>query len=179
MRKLTAGLAITLDGVVDAPSGNWMRFDDEMNEIISAGIAQADAVLLGRRTYLEFAEMWPRLGADVPMAAFMNDTPKYVLSTTLDSVSWHNSTLIRGDLTEVVTELKSRPGRNIQVPGSPRLVWALLRAGLLDELALMVHPVVLGTGSRLFEALPSPLPLVLTGSRTLTSGVVSLTYGPA
>ncbi len=178
MRKLTAGLAITLDGVVDAPSGNWMRFDDEMNEIIGAGVAQADAILLGRRTYVAFADLWPRLDPAVPMAAFMNDSPKYVLSTTLDAVSWQNSTLLRGDLTEIVTALKNQPGRDIQVPGSPRLVWSLLQADLLDELNLMVHPVVLGSGARLFPPSASRVPLTLIGSRTLGSGVVSLSYRP-
>jgi dihydrofolate reductase len=178
MRKIVAGLAVTLDGVVESPSGNWMRFDDEMREIIDAGVAESDAILLGRRTYLEFAEMWPRLGRDVPMADYMNNTPKYVASTTLDTVTWANSHLIKGDLAEELTALKRLPGRNIQVPGSPRLVAALLRAGLLDELALMIHPIVLGTGARLFESEADRAELRLTTSQTLRSGVVSVTYEP-
>ena len=176
MRKLVAGLAITLDGVVDSPSGNWMMFNDEMRDIIDAGVAEADAILLGRRTYLEFAEMWPRLGSDVPMADFMNDTPKYVASSTLRTVDWAGSTLLTSDLTTELTELKRRPGKNIQIPGSPRLVRSLLSDGLLDELSLMIHPVVLGTGARLFDEQTDRMELELTDSRTLSTGVVSATY---
>jgi dihydrofolate reductase len=176
MRKIVAGLAITLDGVVDSPSGNWMMFNDEMREIIDAGVAEADAILLGRRTYLEFAEMWPRLGSDVPMADFMNDTPKYVASSTLRTVDWAGSTLLTGDLATELAELKRRPGKNIQIPGSPRLVRSLLCDGLLDELSLMIHPIVLGTGARLFDGSPDRMELKLKDSRTLGTGVVSVTY---
>jgi dihydrofolate reductase len=179
MRKIVAGLAMTLDGVVTAPSGNWMLFDEEMWEVIGAGIAEADAILLGRRTYEQFAGLWPAQGRDVPMSAFMNDTPKYVASRTLDTVEWAGATLLRGDLAEALTELKRRPGKNIQVPGSPRLVRWLLRAGLLDQLALMIHPLVLGTGARLFEDETDARSLRVVESRTLGSGVVSVTYEPA
>ncbi|MGO8883830.1 MAG: dihydrofolate reductase family protein [Streptosporangiaceae bacterium] len=177
MRKIVAGLAISLDGVVEAPSqGNWMRFNDEMAEIIAAGIAEADAILLGRRTYLEFAEMWPSLGSDVPMADFMNNTPKYVVSRTLRTLGWAHSTLLAGDLAEEVRSLKEQPGRSIQMPGSPTLVRSLLRCGLLDELALMIHPVVLGSGMRLFDETTGRIGLELMDARTLSTGVVSLTY---
>lgn len=179
MRKIVAGLAITLDGVTDSPSGNWLRFDAEMADVIGAGIAEADAVLLGRRTYLEFAALWPRLGDDVPMAGFMNHVPKYVASRTLetvDAVGWPGSELLTGDLHQALDDLRRRPGRNIQIPGSPRLVRSLLADGILDELSLMIHPVVLGSGARLFGEATGPLNLSLTGSRTLRSGVVSVTY---
>lgn len=176
MRKIVAGLAVTLDGVVDSPSGNWMMFNDEMQEIIDAGVAEADAILLGRRTYLEFAAMWPRLGGDVPMADFMNGTPKYVASSTLRSLEWAGSTLLTGDLATELTELKRRPGKNIQIPGSPRLVRSLLAGGLLDELSLMIHPVVLGTGARLFDGQADRMDLKLQDSRTLGTGVISATY---
>lgn len=176
MRKIVAGLAVTLDGVVDSPSGNWMMFNDEMQEIIDAGVAEADAILLGRRTYLEFAAMWPRLGGDVPMAGFMNGTPKYVASSTLRSLEWAGSTLLTGDLATELAELKRRPGKNIQVPGSPRLVRSLLADGLLDELSLMIHPVVLGTGARLFDGQADRMDLKLQDSRTLGTGVISATY---
>lgn len=129
MRKIVAGLAITLDGVVESPSAGWMLYNDEMGEVIGAGIAQADTVLLGRRTYLEFAELWPGQGSDVPMADFLNNTPKYVVSATLDTVEWKNSTLLKGDLAEELTKLKRQPGKNIQIPGSPRLVRSLLATG--------------------------------------------------
>jgi dihydrofolate reductase len=176
VRKIVAGLAVTLDGVVDSPSGNWMMFNDEMREIIDAGVAEADAILLGRRTYLEFAAMWPRLGGDVPIADFMNGTPKYVASSTLRSLEWAGSTLLTGDLATELTELKRRPGKNIQVPGSPRLVRSLLAGGLLDELSLMIHPVVLGTGARLFDGQADRMDLKLQDSRTLGTGVISATY---
>jgi dihydrofolate reductase len=180
MRKIVAGLAITLDGVVEAPSSNgWMLYDDEMGEIIGAGIAQADAILLGRRTYLEFAELWPKLGSDVPMADFMNNTPKYIVSSTLGTLDWANSSLVTGDLATVVAKLKEQPGRNIQIPGSPRLVRSLLREALLDELSLMVHPIVLGSGMRLFDDMTDRVRLTLVESRTLSSGVLGVTYRPA
>ena len=179
MRKVVAGLAITLDGVVEAPSQrNWMRYNDEMGEVIGAGIAQADAILLGRRTYLEFAALWPGLGSEVPMADFMNNTPKFIVSSTLHTLEWANSILVTGDLAEEVAKLKAQPGKNIQVPGSPRLVRSLLRAGLLDELALMVHPIVLGSGMRLFGEMTEQISLKLVDSRTLSTGVVSVTYQP-
>lgn len=183
MRKIVAGLAITLDGVVESPSeSGWMRFDGEMWEVIGAGIAQSDAILLGRRTYLGFAALWPNLGSDVPMATFMNQTPKYVVSSTLsrqDTVAWANSSLVGGDLAAVVATLKQQPGKNIQVPGSPRLVRSLLRDGLLDELSLMVHPVVVGSGMRLFDEMTHQVALTLVDSRTLSTGVLSVTYRPA
>jgi dihydrofolate reductase len=180
MRKIVAGLAITLDGVVEAPSErNWMRYNDEMGAVISAGIAQADAILLGRRTYLEFAALWPTLGSDVPMADFMNNTPKYIVSSTLRTLDWANSVLVTGDLAEEIAKLKAQPGKNIQIPGSPTLVRSLLRVGLLDELALMVHPIVLGSGMRLFDEITEKISLKLVDSTTLSTGVLGVTYQPA
>lgn len=178
MRKIVAGLAITLDGVVESPSSHWLLFNDEMAEVIGAGVAHADAILLGRHTYLEFAELWPALGSDVPMADFMNNTPKYIVSSTLTTLEWRNSSLITGDLAEEVAKLKARPGKNIQIPGSPMLVRSLLRDGLLDELSLMVHPIVLGSGTRLFDELTDRVNLTLVDSRALSTGVLCVTYQP-
>jgi dihydrofolate reductase len=179
MRKIVAGLAISLDGVVESPSGNWLLFNDEMGEVIGAGIAQSDAILLGRRTYLEFAELWPNQGSDDPMAAFMNNTPKHIVSSTLDTpLEWANSSLVTGDLAEEVAKLKAQPGKNIQIPGSPRLVRSLLRDGLLDELSLMVHPIVIGSGMRLFDDMTNQVSLKLVESRTLRTGVLCVTYQP-
>jgi len=177
MRKLVAGLAMSLDGVVDSPS-NWMLFDDEMGAVIGAGIARCDAVLLGRRTYLEFAELWPKQGSDVPMANFLNNAPKYIVSSTLGSLEWANSSLVTGDLIEEVTRLKRQPGRDILMPGSPRLVGSVLREGLLDELSLMIAPVVVGSGTRLFDELTEQVRLELVESATLSTGVLSVTYHP-
>ncbi|MFC4911857.1 dihydrofolate reductase family protein [Actinomadura gamaensis] len=180
MRKVTAGLMTTLDGVTDAPS-EWSGpyFVPEMGAVMAEGIAEADAVLLGRRTYLEFAELWPPQGDGNPMAAFLNRTPKYVASSTLDTVEWSGSELVGGDVVEAVRELKARPGRNIQVPGSPRLVRSLLAAGVLDELSLMIFPVVRGHGARLFDGVPGGMALELTGSGAYSSGVLGARYRPA
>jgi dihydrofolate reductase len=180
IRKVVAGLFMSLDGVVEAP-GEWAFAygDDEMWAGIAAGIAQADAVLLGRRTYLEFAALWPTQGRDVPMAAFLNDSPKYVASTTLTTLDWAGSRLLTGDLADEVAKLRRLPGRNIQVPGSPRLVRSLLRAGLLDELSLNICPVVLGSGMRLFDDMPGRIRLDLVRSSTFKTGVLGVTYRPA
>jgi dihydrofolate reductase len=178
MRKIVAGLAITLDGVVESPSSHWLLFNDEMNEVIGAGVAHSDAILLGRNTYLQFAELWPKLGSDVPMADFMNNTPKYIVSSSLTTLDWANSSLVTGDLAEEVAQLKERPGKNIQIPGSPRLVRSLLRDGLLDGLSLMVHPIVLGAGMRLFDEVTNRIGLKLIESRTLSTGVLCVTYQP-
>jgi dihydrofolate reductase len=175
VRKITAGLAITLDGVVESPS-SWMLFDDEMNAVISEGIGRSDAILLGRRTYLQFARLWPSLGSDVPLADFMNSTPKYIVSSTLGTLDWANSSLVTGDLAAELARLRDQPGKNIQVPGSPTLVRSLLRDGLLDELSLMIQPIVLGSGMRLFDEMTEQVSLKLVESRTLSTGVLSVTY---
>src|SRR5579871_1416589 len=136
MRKLVTGLFMSLDGVVESPT-SWAGpyFDDELFAWIGAGLPLADAILLGRRTYLEFAELWAIQGSSTPMGAFLNDTPKYVVSRTLETLEWGPATLVRGDLADELGKLKQHSGGNIQIPGSPALVRALLRDGLLDELA--------------------------------------------
>jgi dihydrofolate reductase len=181
MRKIVAGLLMSLDGVVEAP-GEWgfsRYFNDEMRAGISAGIAQADAVLLGRRTYLEFAKLWPKQGSEVLMSDFLNHSPKYVVSSTLKTLEWANSSLLTGALSEALGKLKRQPGKDILIPGSPTLVRALVREGLLDRLNLNVCPVVVGSGMRLFEGITEQIHLKLVHSATLTNGVVGLTYGPA
>jgi len=172
MRKIMAGLAMSLDGVVERPS-EWMRFGDEAHEMMAAGLAAADTVLLGRRTYLEFARMWPTMPDSVPMARFLNGSPKYVVSSEPINLTWADSTRI--DL-DGVAELKARPGKNILIPGSPRLVASLLRLGLLDELAVMIPPVVVGGGQRLFEDGYGRLDLEVVDSRILAGGILAATY---
>ena len=180
MRNLVASLFTTLDGVVEAPEKWQFRyFDDEMGEVVGAAAEESDAILLGRRTYEEFAAFWPSQGSDVPMADYLNQTPKHVVSTTLESLEWANSSLVTGDVGEEVATLKDQRGKNIQVFGSPTLVRSLLRDGLLDELGLLVYPLVVGGGMRLFEALSFGTALELVASRTLGSGVLFLTYTPA
>ena len=178
MRKIVAGLLTSLDGVVESPNvwGFSRYFNDEMQRGIADGLGQADAVLLGRRTYLDFAEVWPRQGSDVLMADFLNNSPKYVVSSTVTTLDWNNSHLLTGDLKEELSRLKEQPGKNILIPGSPTLVRSLLRDGLLDELSLNICPVVVGSGMRLFEGITEPLRLKLVDSTTLSNGVIGVTY---
>ena len=180
LRKIVAGLLISLDGVVESPDQwGWSQYmNDEMTRGIVAGIAQADAVLLGRRTYLGFAELWPKQGSDVPMADFLNNSPKYVVSATLDTLEWQPATLLKGNLAEELTKLRQQPGKNILIPGSPRLVWSLLRDGLLDELSLNICPVVVGSGMRLFDEITNQVNLKLLDSTIFSTGVLSVTYQP-
>jgi dihydrofolate reductase len=180
MRKIVAGLFISLDGVVEAPE-NWQMpyFSDEMGEVVGSNMAAADTMLLGRRTYQEFAAFWPNQPSDEQFADQINSIPKLVASTTLDRVDWQNSTLIRGNVAEELAKLKEQPGKNINVTGSVTLVRSLLRDDLLDELGLLVHPIVVGTGKHLFEAGSGQIPLTLVDSQTFSTGVVSLTYQPA
>jgi dihydrofolate reductase len=180
MRKTVARILMTLDGVVESPEKWHLRyFDDEMGEVIDAAAAQSDAMLLGRHTYEEFAAFWPSQSSDEPMADYMNDTPKHVVSTTLTELDWTNSSLVTGDIAETVAALKRQPGKNIQIYGSATLVRSLLRDGLLDELDLLVHPIVVGDGHRLFENGNYGTALRLVDSLTLGSGVMALTYVPA
>ena len=179
MRKIVAGLFISLDGVVEAPE-NWQMpyFNDEMGEVVGSNMAAADTMLLGRRTYQEFADFWPNQSSDEQFADQINSIPKLVASTTLDRVDWQNSILIRGNVAEELAKLKEQPGKNINVTGSVTLVRSLLRDDLLDELGLLVHPIVVGAGKRLFEAGSGQIPLTLVDSKTFSTGVVSLTYQP-
>jgi dihydrofolate reductase len=182
MRKVTAGLFVSLDGVVEAPE-RWQLpyFNDEMGEAVGAAMAATDAMLLGRVTYQEFASYWPGVSAeDQPFAGHMNNTPKYVVSGTLEGpLEWNNSTLIRGNVKEEISRLKQQPGKDIGITGSATLVQSLLRNELLDELGLMIHPVVVGAGRRLFEEGGGLKALKLVDSKTFSTGVVSLTYQPA
>jgi dihydrofolate reductase len=181
MRKIVAGLFMTLDGVVEAPD-KWQlpaHFNDEMGAVLEAGMAASDTMLLGRRTYQEFAGYWPDQGSDVPFADHINNIPKLVVSTTLDTVEWRNSTLVKGDVAQELGKLKQQPGKNISITGSGTLVAWLLRQGLLDELGLLVHPIVVGSGRRLFQDAGDQVPLKLLDSKTFSTGVQSLTYAPA
>jgi len=180
MRKIVAGLFVSLDGVFEAPDQwHFPYFDEDMGQAVQAQMEQADAMLLGRKTYQEFAGYWPKQGSDVELADHMNGTPKYVVSNTLTSLDWQNSTLINGDVRAALTALKSQPGKNLSITGSGTLVRSLLRDGLLDELHLLVHPIVVGKGKRLFDDQGDRVPLTLAASKTFGSGVLYLTYTPA
>ena len=181
MRKVTAGLFVSLDGVVESPE-KWQLpyFNDEMGEAVGAAMAATDAMLLGRVTYQEFASYWPGVSVkDQPFADHMNNTPKFVVSTTLaEPLEWQNSTLIQENVAEEIAKLKQQPGKNIGITGSATLVRSLLQDDLLDELSLMVHPIVLGSGKRLFEEGGDQKGLKLVDSKTFSTGVVYLTYQP-
>ena len=181
MRKIVAGLFISLDGVTESPDQwHFPYFNDEMGEAVGTQMAASDTMLLGRVTYQEFAGYWPHQNsADVPVADFMNNTPKVVVSTTLDAVAWQNSTLIKENVVEELTKLKQQPGKDISITGSSTLVRSLLRDGLLDELQLLVHPIVVGRGKRLFPDGTEQLPLELVAAKTFSTGVLALTYRPA
>ncbi len=178
MRKLNAWLFVTLDSVIEAPE-NWVIADDDMFGAMEADYANSDALLLGRRTYETFAASWPQRGSEVPNADWMNNTRKYVASTTLQSPEWNNSTVIQGDVAEAVARLKQEDGKDIMVNGSGALVRTLMRDDLLDELRLFVHPVVVGSGIRLFDDESDPVELALTDSHAYDNGVISLTYRPS
>jgi dihydrofolate reductase len=164
--------------VTEAPN-EWQfdNFDAEMGAAMGAHIAAEDTILLGRVTYQEWAPYWPT-STDEPYASHINNTPKYVVSTTLDRVDWQNSTLVKGDLAGEIARLKAQPGRNIGVAGSPTLVRSLLQQDLLDELTLMIHPVVVGHGKRLFNGEGDLKRLKLVNEQTTSTGVSLLTYQP-
>lgn len=178
MRKIIAGLFMSLDGVMESPetwSGPYMN--DEVGQVIGTQMAAIDALLLGRVTYETFARSFA--GGTDPMSRQMSGTRKYVVSSSLHSAEWENSTLIAGDVAGEVSRLKRQEGREIGMSGSATLVRWLLRNRLLDELRLIVPPIVVGSGRRLFDGSGDPLPLRLIGSRALSNGVLSLTYASA
>ena len=185
MRKITAGLFISLDGVVENPQDwHFPYFNDEMGASVSANLGEADTVLLGRKTYDSFAGAWPDRetagGDDAGMAKALGDARKIVVSSQTLEFTWRNSELLSGDLVEAVTALKNEPSTtNIGMSGSVSIVRQLLAAGLLDELHLLVHPIALRTGMRLFDEGERPIPLKLISSQTFTTGVLNLVYGPA
>jgi dihydrofolate reductase len=176
-RKVIATFFVSLDGVVEAPEEwHFPYFNDEMAAAIGGAMGSSDAMLCGRVTYQEWAGFWP--GADNDMAEYMNNTPKYVASTTLDEVEWNNSQLLEGDVPTAVAALKRQQGKDIVMSGSATLARSLLREGLVDELHLMTHPVVVGKGAKLFHD-GQRHALELIDSKTFATGVVYATYKPA
>jgi dihydrofolate reductase len=193
MSKVVVNASLTLDGVMQAPGrpdedtrggfehGGWaVPYNDRvMGEVMAAGIAQAGPILLGRRTYEDFASFWPRQGADNPYAEVLNTAPKLVASTTLEApLAWSNSTLLEGDAAEAVASLKQEPGPDLVVLGSGVLVASLMRRDLVDRFVLSIHPLVLGTGRRLFEPGGAFAALELVDRVPTTTGVVIATYEP-
>jgi dihydrofolate reductase len=182
VRKVVSVLFISLDGVAEAPNKWQFAFDEEMGEVLTTTLDVCDTILLGRVTYTEWAGYWPTVtsGEDAEFASWINTSPKHVASTTLDDVDdWANSTLIEGDLATAVKQLKAGPGKGISVAGSPTLVRSLLEQDLLDELVLLIHPVIAGEGRKKLFADNGPMKrLELVSTRPTSSGVVIATYRP-
>jgi dihydrofolate reductase len=184
VRKIIAGLFISLDGVVEAPDQwHFPYFNEEMGAAVDASLGSADTVLFGRKTYDSFAGAWPEReaagGEDAGMAKGLGDARKIVVSSQELEFTWRNSEQLEGDLVETVTALKSEPGGNIALSGSVSVVRQLLAAGLLDELHLLVHPIAVRKGMRLFDEGETPVPLRLISSEAFKTGVLNLVYGPA
>jgi dihydrofolate reductase len=185
MRKIVAGLFVSLDGVVEEP-GDWHfpYFNDEMGAAVDATLGAADTILFGRKTYDSFAQAWPEReaagGEDAGLAKTLGDARKLVVSTQRLAFTWRNSEQLQGDLLQGVTALKHQPGGGtIAMSGSVSVVRQLLGAGLLDELHLLVHPIAVRKGMRLFDEGERPIPLRLLSSEAFGTGVLNLVYGPA
>ena len=194
MSRLVVNTNLTLDGVMQSPSdhdedrrggfehGGWAPpyFDQVMADVAAEGIAKGGALLFGRRTYEQFASYWSTQPEDNPFAAVLNERQKYVASTTLqEPLPWRNSTLLEGDAAEAVTRLKEQPGGDLVVLGSGELVQSLMERNLVDEYVLLIHPLVLGSGRRLFTDGGASVALRLVDTKTTTTGVVIATYQPA
>jgi dihydrofolate reductase len=180
MRKITAGMFVSLDGVVEAPDQwHFPYFNDEMGAAVDAQLGAADTILLGRETYDSFAGAWPDReadgGEDAEFAKKLGDARKIVVSRQRLEFDWRNSEQLSGDLVDAVTALKSERGGDIAMSGSVSVVRQLLAAGLLDELHLFVHPIAVRTGARLFDE-GETIPLRLLSSQAFKTGVLHLVY---
>ena len=178
MRKVTAHLFSSVDGVVESPNlWQFDAFDDELGQMMMSALPRQDTVVLGRRTYEEWAGYWPTAGVDEGFGEFINPVTKHVASTTLtEPLDWGNSHLIEGDLVEFVRGLKESDGGEIAVNGSISVVRQLLFGGVLDALTLTVHPVVAGAGKHLFEPGDDTTRLELVEGSTTSKGNAVLTY---
>jgi dihydrofolate reductase len=192
--QLTVTTFISVDGVYQGPGGpeedpsndfdrgGWVvpHFDEETGQFMDEVFKNVDAFLLGRRTYEIFAAAWPNAtDPNDPVAKSLNTLPKYVASTTLKDPQWANTTILEGDLASAVEELKERDGRELQVHGSGRLVQSLLANDLVDRLNLLVFPVIVGAGRRLFPDTGIATGLALEESRNTRSGVTIAVYRPS
>jgi dihydrofolate reductase len=193
MRRLIVNVSVTLDGVMQAPGradedrrggfqhGGWAMpyFDPVMGRAAAQGMATMPDLLFGRRTYQDFYDVWPKR-TDNPFTAVLDGSRKYVVSRTLrEPLPWINSTLLEGDGTSIVAALKRSHGKDLVVLGSGELVRSLMRAKLIDRYALSIHPLVLGSGRRLFEDGGSFAKLRMIETKTTTTGVVLASYEPA
>jgi dihydrofolate reductase len=173
MRKLVVTEFLSLDGVMEAPAWSAPYWNDEISDFKGEETNASDALLLGRVTYQGFAQAWPN--SEDPGAPYFNSVRKYVVSTTLDNAEWNNSVIIKDNLAEEINKLKQQEGGDITVHGSATLAQSLIQHGLVDRIRLLVYPVVVGSGKRLFsEGLSTTLKLIET--RPFSSGVVGLIY---
>ena len=192
MSKIVVFNSLTLDGVMQAPGrpdedrrggfehGGWAQpyMDAVMGEVAAQGMAEGGPILFGRRTYEDFFSYWPHQ-TDNPFTEVLDNSQKYVASKTLhEPLPWQNSTLLKGDVAEAVVRLREEPGKDIVVLGSGDLLQSLIRHGLVDEYMLLIHPLVLGSGRRLFPDGGSFARLRLVDSVTTTTGVIIATYRP-
>ncbi len=188
MGRVVVSEFVSLDGVMEAPGGEpgyahtgWTvlagdggQYGYKLDEVLAC-----EALLLGRVTYEGFADAWPGRDDEAGFAAKMNTMPKYVVSNTLATADWNNSTILRGDLATEVPRLKGKVVGDILVAGSRTLVHALLDHGLVDELRVMIFPIVLGSGGRLYPETPDKTVLELVDTKTFGNGVVVHAYRPA
>ena len=185
MRKLISFMVVTLDGYYEGPGGefDWPNVDDEFNEFAISQLNDIDTLLFGRATYEGMASYWPTPEAreedPAAIADRMNAIPKVVFSRTLDRADWQNTRLVKDGVADTVAELKQQPGNDLAVFGSPTLTASLIEQGLVDELRVMVHPILLGAGKSLFAALSRRVPVELLRSTVFHSGNVLLVYRPA
>jgi dihydrofolate reductase len=193
MSKVVAFTSLTLDGVMQAPGrpdedrrggfehGGWATpfADSVLGSVAAESMAYTGALLFGRRTYQDFYAVWPNR-TDNPFTAVLNNTQKYVASTTLEEpLPWNNSTLLKGHAGDAVAELKARGGKDLVVLGSGALLQSLMQRDLIDEYVLLIHPLVLGSGRRLFNGGGPLAALRLVDPKTTTTGVIVATYQPA
>jgi dihydrofolate reductase len=188
MGKIVVTEFVSLDGVMEAPGGGeeyphggWtFEIDrgEEGDKFKLDELVEAEAQLLGRKTYEGFAAAWPQMEDEAGFAEKMNGMPKYVVSSTLESADWENSTILSGDFVEEISKLRQEVDGVILVAGSAQLVQGLVEHDLVDELRLMVFPVLLGSGKRVFGDHDDKKPLKLVGSKTVGDGIAIMTYRP-
>lgn len=180
MRKIIVSEFLTLDGVMEAPNQWSFQFGSaDQSKYKYDELFASDALLLGRVTYQGFAAAWPNMTGTGDFGVRMNSLPKYVVSTTLQEVEWTNSRLIKNNIPDQVSALKQEPGQDILVFGSGDLVHTLIQHNLIDEYRLVVFPIMLGSGKRLFREGSEKKTLTLKETKTFSSGVLVLEYEPA